>query len=131
MERIICRGNDQNRRSWLTASLCALLLLAVPLAWAWQLKQLAARALADPRSNPPAQGREIRRANICARASGYAPANEQPQVLLVNNPSSLATLLIAQPGDLVLVYRHNGLMLLYDPLTDRILNRAAWPSPLG
>jgi hypothetical protein len=115
---------DRNRRSWLAATLCALLLIAVPMAWAWQLKHLSETALADSRSNPPAEGRDARRATICALASGYAPISEQPQVLLVNNPTSLPSLLIAQPGDLLLVYRQSGLMLLYDPLTDRILNRA-------
>lgn len=121
----------RDRRARLAAVLCALLLLAAPLVWAWQLKQLAATAIADPRSNPPATGRDSRRAAICALASGYAPPSEQPRVLLVNNPTSLSALMIAQTGDLVLIYRQSGLMLLYDPLTDRILNRAAIPAGAG
>lgn len=123
-------GIDRNRRSRLAAGLCALLLLAAPLVWAWQLKQLAAATIADPRNNPPATGRDSRRAASCALASGYAPPSEQPRVLLVNNPASLSALMIAQTGDLVLLYRQSGLMLLYDPLTDRILNRAAIPAGL-
>lgn len=124
-------GINRNRRSFLAAAFCASLLLAAPLAWAWQLKRIADTAIADPRSNPPANLRDSRRATICARASGHAPTSEQPQVLLVNNQSSLPALLIAQPGDLLLLYRQSGLMLLYDPLTNRILNQTSIPSGLA
>lgn len=123
-------GIERNCRNWLAATLCALLLIAVPLAWSWEMDRLLRQSLAAPANNPPAGGRAARRAISCALESGYAPISEQPQVRLVNNPASLESLQIARRGDLLLIYRKGGLMLLYDPLTDRILNRAGLPPGL-
>lgn len=122
---------DVERRSQVAATLGALLMIVAPLSWAWQLERLSAANIAASGDNPPVEGRAARRAIKIALGSGYAPSNELPEVRLVNNPANLASLQIAQQGDLILVYRQKGLLLLYDPLTGRILNRASFRSGLS
>lgn len=106
----------------LAAAVCAVLLSVAPLAYAHALARQSALALDSASPNPVQSGRAAQKIIQAAAAFSYIPQDEVPTVLLVTDPRPLAALLLAEPGDMVLVYRQSDLLVLFDPHTENVIN---------
>ncbi len=111
----------QTIRRMLAAS-CALLLCAAPLAYTHVLALQTAATLNSTTPNPVQNGRVAQKTMQAAASFSYIPQDEIPTVLLVTEPATLASFILAEPGDQILVYRQANLAVLFDPQTVNVIN---------
>lgn len=122
MPSMIAMINPQQVFSRVSAAMCAVLLSAAPLAYAHFLARQTAAEARSGAQNPVLGGRAAQQISAAAATFSYIPKEEIPTVQVVTDPSPFSALILAEPGDRVLIYRQANLAVLFDPQTVNVIN---------
>lgn len=106
----------------LSVVVCVALLSIVPLFYVYFLDRRSINALKTSTINPTVTGKDATR--IIAKVSGAEkiPKNETPTVVLVTDTSLLLPFGQVMPRDYILLYHQSNLAVVFDEITNRIIN---------
>ena len=111
------------QRSKIIIILSVVILTIVPIFYAYYLERSATIALqASAVANPTIVGNDAARIIAKVAHAEKIPKDETPTVVLITDTSLLSPFGQVRPGDYILLYHQSDLAVVFDEITNRIIN---------
>ncbi|MEK9175649.1 MAG: hypothetical protein AAB795_03620 [Patescibacteria group bacterium] len=102
--------------------ICVAILTIAPIFYAYFLEQRAINTLKTSTINSAITGDIASRIIKEVARAEKIPKNETPTVVLVTDPTTLTPFGQIMPGDYILLYHQSNLAVVYDEISERIIN---------